>query len=433
MQQGRERGAKIPKGTRVAIVGFGRSGRAALRLCLREGLNIRLIEQNPKALTPEEAGILRARGVEIFVGEHKPAFFAGVRYVIISPGIPRKTIVPFIDAEAQCEIIAEMELAWRYLDNEPVLAVTGTSGKTTTVSLAAAMLQAQGLRVFLGGNIGTPLSEYVLDSRKADVVVLEISSFQLQCCQTFAPRVAVLLNISPNHLDYHADMAEYTEAKFRLFRWQDENDLAILGKGLEQVEKRFGLRARTLFVGDVGRFPNTQLLGAHNRINCEVAWQACRFFGVTEKNAAKAVAGFSPLPNRLERVREHGGVLYVNDSKATTLAALGVALAAFDRPVRLLCGGKFKGGDPAHLLPLLRAHVVEVALFGASREVFEKAWGGVVPMSWYPTLAPAVQALSTHAEPNDVVLLSPATASFDLYTSYAERGRDFRRIVEGLP
>ena len=433
----RERGSRPSRGDVSVVVGFGRSGRAATQLLLREGANVRLLEENPSALTEIEQAQLTARGVVVLTGPHRPEYFRNARFIVPSPGIPRAKIEPDVDkgalARGACEIIAEMELACRFLEKEPILAVTGTSGKTTTVSVAAAMLKAQGLSVFLGGNIGTPLSEYILDGRTADVLVLEISSFQLQCCETFAPRVAVLLNLSPNHLDYHKDMAEYSEAKFRLFRWQDENDLAILGAELQKVQSPYPLRARKIYIcSENDRFTEMQLIGAHNRFNCEAAFQACRFFGVSESTARKAVARFSPLPNRLERVREHKSVLYVNDSKCTTVAALEVALKAFERPVRLLCGGKFKGGNLNVLLPLVRKKVREVALFGASREVFEGAWLGEVPLSWHPSLEGAVHTLAASSQPGDVVLLAPATASFDLYKNYVERGNDFRRIVEAL-
>lgn len=430
------RGKTLKAGDLAVVVGAGRSGKAASALLLRKGVRVRLLEKNPKALSEPEQKVFRENGGELVLGEHHKEHFAGASAIVPSPGVPRASLLPYLDetklASGAVEIIAEMELAFRYLDDEPILAVTGTSGKTTTVSVAAAMLKAQGLSVFLGGNIGTPLSEYVLDSRKADVLVLEISSFQLQCCQTFAPRVAVLLNLSPNHLDYHKDMQEYSDAKFRIFRWQDENDLAVLGHGLEDAAKAYGLRARKIFVEASRRFPHMQLLGEHNRFNCEAAYQACRFFGVTESRAAEAVADFRPLPNRLERVREHKGVLYINDSKATTVSALEVAIRAIDRPLRLLCGGKFKGGDLAGLIPLVQEKVREVALFGAAREEFEGAWKGIVPLSWHPVLKDAVQCLAEHAQAGDAVLLAPATASFDLYTSYAERGRDFREIVEHL-
>ncbi len=427
------RGRRIQIGELAVVVGAGRSGRAAARLLSREGARVRLLDRNAAALSPEQTASLRKLGVDVRLGEHSPEQFEHAAFVVPSPGMPAAKLRQYLGhGQGAPEVLAEMELAWRYLNDEPVLAVTGTSGKTTTASLAAAMLQAQGYTVFLGGNIGTPLSEYVLSERKADVLVLEISSFQLQTCSTFCPRAGVLLNITPNHLDYHKDMAEYQEAKFRLFRCQDEGDLAILGEDLKDLARSFNLKGRQVWVRESGRFAKGRLLGAHNKFNEEAAWQACRFFGVSEANAARAVARFAPLPHRLELVREHGGVLYVNDSKCTTVSSLEVALRAFDRPLRLLCGGKFKGGDLAALGGLLRERVREVALFGASREHFETAWQGLVPLHWHATLEEAVRALHASATAGDVVLLAPATSSFDLYDNYMARGDDFKRIVSEL-
>ena len=431
------RGQPLAKGQLAVVVGAGRSGKAAVNLLLAKGAKVRLLEKNPNALDAKERANFLGADVDVRLKEHTAEDFQGARCVVLSPGLPLAKIAPLLDQEAirrgELEVIAEMELAYRYLQGEPILAVTGTSGKTTTVSVAAAMLKQQGYSVFLGGNIGTPLSEYVLANRKVDVLVLEISSFQLQTCTTFKPRVAVLLNLSPNHLDYHKDMAEYAQAKFRLFRWQDANDLAVLGPNLEDYVQEFGLKASKVFIQDQGRFTEMRLIGPHNRFNCEAAWQAVRFFGVNQANAATAVAKFQPLPNRLERVREHKSVLYINDSKSTTVAALKVALEAMERPVRLLCGGKFKGGDLASLIPLLQSKVRQVALFGAAKEEFESAWRKIVPLSWHPTLDGAVAELFNAAQAGDAVLLSPATASFDLYQNYAERGAHFRKLVEALP
>ena len=429
----KNRGRRIEPGELAVVVGAGRSGLAAARLLRRAGARVRLLDSNLKALAGREvlSAELAALGIDVQLGEHSAAQFAGAAFVVPSPGMPVARLAGLVDTQVS-EILAEMELAWRYLDDEPVLAITGTSGKTTTASLAAAMLHEQGYSVFLGGNIGTPLSEYVLGGKKADVLVLEISSFQLQACTTFCPRAGILLNITPNHLDYHKDMAEYTEAKFRLFRCQDEGDLAVLGEDLQALADAHRLKARKVFVKATDRFPTSCLMGAHNRINEEAAWQACRLFGVTEASATKAVERFQPLPHRLERVRELVGVLYVNDSKCTTVSALQVALEAFDRPVRLLCGGKFKGGDLAGLADLLRAKVQEVVLFGASREHFEKAWQGIVPISWHETMDPAVRFASANARSGDVVLLAPATSSYDLYKNYEQRGEDFKQIVGKL-
>lgn len=181
-----------------------------------------------------------------------------------------------------------------------------------------------------------------------------------------------------------------------------------------------------------GRFRKMQLIGRHNEENAEVAWQVAREFGVDLEAAERAVESFKPIPHRLERVCEKHGVLYVNDSKATTVSSLETALKAMNRPVLLLCGGKWKGGDLKALIPLVREKVRCVAGFGASREIFESAWKGVVPMEWYPTLKPAVESLYHKAVSGDVILLSPATASFDLYKGMAFRGQDFKNIVAGL-
>ena len=233
------RGRRINAGELAVVVGAGRSGLAAARLLRREGARVRLLDSNPKAFAGREALAedLRALGVELLLGEHKPEMFAQAAFVVPSPGMPAVRLQGLVDTETS-EILAEMELAWRCLSDEPVLAVTGTSGKTTTASLAAAMLHEQGYAVFLGGNIGTPLSEYVLAGTRADVLVLEVSSFQLQTCTTFCPRAGILLNITPNHLDYHKDMEEYITAKFRLFRCQDEGDLAVLGADLRPLAER---------------------------------------------------------------------------------------------------------------------------------------------------------------------------------------------------
>ncbi|PWL56814.1 MAG: UDP-N-acetylmuramoyl-L-alanine--D-glutamate ligase [Desulfovibrionaceae bacterium] len=420
--------------TSAIVVGGGRSGQAAARLLRRLGATVRLLERNAEKLPGGFTAWAASEGVEILGGEHRREYFLDADILIPSPGAAVSMLRPLLTPGEEPEIMAETELAWRQLEGEPVLAVTGTSGKTTTISMCAAMLEAQGLNVFLGGNIGTPLSEYVLaraEGRpRADVLALELSSFQLQTCTTLRPRVAVLLNISANHLDYHKDTKEYIEAKMRLFRCQDASCLAVFGPGLRGLPERMKVSARTgYFDPDSGSFPDMQLIGPHNHANAEAAWQACREFGVTLENARRAMQRFKPLPHRLERIAEKDGVLYVNDSKCTTVEALKVALASFERPVLLLAGGRFKGGDLAGLAPLLKRHVKAAGLYGASREVFENAWKDILPTSWDETLRLALARLRGMARPGDVVLLAPATSSYDQYENYRERGDDFRRAV----
>ncbi len=432
MISGHMRGGMVQKGERAVVMGAGRSGMAAVRLLVRLGAQVRLLEKDAKKIPQSFHAEAKKAGVQIVCGAHGAEHLAGADYIVPSPGIPVANVLMLLSKlskqEKQPEIMGEMELAWRHMHGEPILAITGTSGKTTTASLAAAMLKSQGYTVFLGGNIGTPLCEYVLANRKADALVVEVSSFQLQTCTTFCPRVAVLLNISENHLDYHKDMAEYVDAKLRLFRWQDESHVAIVHASLKPFKKSF--QARTIwFDGTEQVFSQTKLLGQHNVSNLQAAWLACREFGVHLEKASAAVSAFNPLPHRLERVRHHKSVLYVNDSKSTTVTSLTVALHAFTQPVILLCGGKFKGGDLASLASLVKSKVKAVVLVGDSREHFEKAWTGLVPMSWFATMQEGVNHAYSLAKSGDVVLLSPATASYDLYANYEARGEDFKRLV----
>ena len=426
--------SSVKPGELAVVVGAGASGAAATRLLYALGARVRLVDRD--SVSADLHTELDALGTEIICGPHGPEQFAGASLVVTSPGVPLSVLEPFVREAGGAPLIAEMELALRYV-REPILAVTGTSGKTTTVSLAAAMLEAAGKKVFLGGNIGTPLSDYVLRATqdaqsRADVLVLEMSSFQLQGSEHLHPRVAVLLNLSPNHLDHHKDMAEYSAAKFRIFALQDEWDLALLPLSpeslMEEYHKR-GCKGRVLTFGPSGRFCQSRLLGKHNTANVEAAYLACREFGVSESEAAKAAAAFAPLEHRLEPIREVDGVLYVNDTKSTTVDSMRVALESFAAPVLLLAGGKFKGGDLQSLHPLLRDKVKAVGLFGASREIFEEAWQGAVSMTWDPDLPSAVARLHGMARSGDVVLLSPATSSFDQYENYKARGEHFRCLV----
>jgi UDP-N-acetylmuramoylalanine--D-glutamate ligase len=422
--------APLRPGDLAVVVGAGSSGTAAARLLTALGAHVRLLDKNGNF--PESIrSMVDSRSVEFLGGGHSPKHFAGAALVVASPGVPLARLRPLLRDAGAPQLIAEMELALRFV-HEPILAVTGTSGKTTTVSLAAAMLEAGGKKTFLGGNIGTPLSDYVLNRDKADVLVLEVSSFQLQGSEHLRPRVAVLLNLSANHLDHHRDMAEYAEAKFRIFALQRADDLALVPESLADDYRHRGFAARMEHFGPTGRFADTRLLGRHNAANAEAAWLACREFGVSEADAAKAVAAFLPLPHRLEKAGTVNGVLYVNDSKCTTVDALAAALHSFDTPVLLLAGGKFKGGDLKSLRGLLRERVKAVALFGASREIFTTSWDGAAPLSWDADLPAALSRLRNRAVPGDVVLLSPATASFDLYDNYKARGDHFRTLVREM-
>lgn len=417
-------------GYHAVVLGAGSSGTAAATLLVSLGAKVRWLERKDPG---EDVRRFAAdKGIDMQVGEHTPEQFAGVDLVVVSPGVPVRKMGHLLGDMPERKVVSELELASWFV-SEPILAVTGTNGKTTTVSLCGHILREAGKRVFVGGNIGTPLSEYLLGGERADILVLEVSSFQLQNCRTFKPHVGVLLNFSANHLDYHESMEEYLEAKLKLFARQTEQDLAIAPLNMkDELEARGFTKAKRIYYVPSNRFEGARLLGVHNKANMEAAWLACRAFGVSDDQARAAVMSFKPLSHRIEPVIETGGVLFVDDSKATTIDAMAAAITAFDRPVRLLAGGVWKGGDVAALVPLLKDRVKSVGLFGKAREVFEGAWQGHVPLFWEPTLEPAVKRLYAEAQPGDVILLSPATASFDLYKDYKARGDDFQRIARGL-
>lgn len=428
---------KLPlqEGALAVVVGSGASGMAAARLLRALGLRVRLLDSNPQGFSDPVKAEADRLGLELISGPHRPEHFTGAALAVPSPGVPMRVLEPLLFAAGKVPCVSELGLAV-YFTSEPIVAVTGTSGKTTTVSLIAAMLEESGKKVFLGGNIGTPLSEYVLAREdggpEAEVLVLEVSSFQLQTAWDFKPRVAMLLNLSENHLDQHKDMAEYRAAKLKIFAQQGPEDLAVFSAADPELAEAAGSPARKEFFAPSGQFADTRLLGQHNQANLDAAWLAAREFGVSLEEARRAAAAFQPLPHRLESVGEKGGVLYVNDSKCTTVEALRVALRSLERPVILLAGGVFKGGDLAGLVPLLREKVRAVALFGGGRDKFEPAWKDALPLSWDPTLREALLRARALARPGDAVLLSPTTSSFDLYANYKARGADFKRIFGEL-
>lgn len=424
----------------VHVVGGGASGRAVIKLLCKYGVSLVFHEKNEEKLLPEFKAYLSEHAIPCFFGEHKQKNFVGCDIFIPSPGAAIAEFKPFLPERALA--VSETEMAYLFCENVPILGITGTSGKTTTTTICSAMLKEQGLNVFTGGNIGTPLSEYALQrlensqKTKADVLVLELSSFQLQTCNALHVHVGICLNISANHLDYHKDMQEYTDAKMQLFAHQTEKDFAILSADLARFAKDYHFKAKTIIFDEKAKnFPKTKLLGQHNQSNAEAAWQACKLFGVSFENAQKAMEKMAPMENRLEFVRELDGVAYINDTKCTTISALEVALKAVSEaghPIILLAGGKFKGGDVDGIVPLLQKTAKHIALYGGSREIFEKAWKNAVSLSYDEKMSDAIIRAKEMAESGDAVLLAPATSSFDQYKDYIARGKDFKSTVRSL-
>ena len=415
------------KGHRAVVVGAGRSGLSAAALLGSLGAGVRLLEKR----TGFDASQLETRGlsdVELILGEHRQEHFKGADLVVVSPGISL-AMVRSLCPEGRT-VISELELASWFI-SEPVIAVTGTNGKTTTCMLMQNVLEKAGRRVFTGGNIGTPLSDHVLSGKRADILVLEISSFQLQGCSGFAPHVGVLLNFSANHLDHHESEEEYFRAKMQLFARQNPLDLAVMPLELRaRVENDFRIKSNITYFAPTGRFDCPALPGAHNQANLEAAMLACGFVNVSRKTFDQALQKFTPPSHRQEVFLTQGEVTFINDSKATTLEAMAAALKAFDAPIRLLAGGRYKGGDFSLLARTIQGKAAKVYLFGDSREIFENAWKDSVEMEYFPDLEQAAARAVQESRPGDNVLLSPGTASFDLFRDYQARGEAFKEKVK---
>ncbi|MGM0645673.1 MAG: UDP-N-acetylmuramoyl-L-alanine--D-glutamate ligase [Thermodesulfobacteriota bacterium] len=411
----------------AAVLGAGRSGLGAARLLDFLGADVRLVERDPQRIEAAVRQEADEKGWTVRTGGHQEADFSGVQLVVPSPGVPVHRLAHLFPSTVQ--IVSELELASWFV-NEPIVAVTGSAGKTTTTTLIAHILETAGYSAFSGGNLGTPLSEYVLGREQADFLVLEVSSFQLVHASRLRPKVAILLNLAPNHLDYHENLEAYIGAKLKLFAKQQPEDVAIVPYALkEELEKRAFSRAHRMYFVPSARFACAQLPGEHNQANIEAAYLACRYLGVDEQTIARALPSYQPQPHRLEHVGTWAGVRVVDDSKATTIEALRAALESFEGPIVLFAGGQFKGGDPGVLQELIRDKVKQVVLFGESREVFETAWQGAAPIAWYPRLEQGIRAVTPSLQAGDILLLSPATASFDLFTDYRHRGRVFQETA----
>ncbi|MFY9943095.1 MAG: UDP-N-acetylmuramoyl-L-alanine--D-glutamate ligase [Desulfobacterales bacterium] len=443
----------------VLVVGLGKSGEAAARFLVHRGARVTVTDQSPAVQIGERAAALERLGVRLELGGHSPASFAAADLIVLSPGVPH-TLEPLAQARRRgVAVIGEIELAARFL-RTPLLAVTGTNGKTTTTALLGEMLTCSGLRVFVGGNIGSPLIGHVDSGQAVDRVVVEVSSFQLDTIATFRPSVGVWLNISDDHLDRYPGPAAYAASKARLFENQQAADAAILNGQAETIRRltaacparrlyftgrRAGewgasLTAEGLVIED-GRQPiqhidlqQMQLQGVHNRENAAAAALAALAAGGTAAGVESALARFQGLPHRVETVAVVAGVRYVDDSKATNVDAVVRALEGFREPVVLIMGGRDKLGSYEALKAPVRRGVRQLILIGEARDRIQAALAPECPGACLAaaSMDQAVALAHAAARPGEVVLLSPACASFDMFDSYAHRGDCFRRAVDRL-
>ncbi len=438
----------------VVVLGAGKSGRAAAELLMARGARVTVSDT---AAEVEDAAALRALGVLIEVGPHRPELLTAADMIVLSPGIPPVQDAILAARAAGVPVVGELELASRWLRGR-IIAITGTKGKSTTTTLTARMLREAGFDAPAGGNIGNALSAQVATSRPETLHVVEVSSFQLESTESFHPWISVLLNLSPDHLDRHADFAEYGEAKARIFANQTANDWAVvnaddagamaLAEGGRAQRCDFGLDAavvdgvtvagasivRRTARGDETLSPLAlvKVPGRHLLADVLAASAASSLAGAPPDAIQRAIASFHGLEHALERVGEIGGVQFVNDSKATNIASAKRSIESFDRGVVVILGGKYKGGRFEDLQGALQDHADAVVAIGEARPIIREGLGGVGPIAEAGSMGDAVRMAFSAASPGGVVLLAPACASFDMFRDYAARGRAFRDEVAKL-
>jgi UDP-N-acetylmuramoylalanine--D-glutamate ligase len=445
-------------GRRVTVVGLARSGVAAARLLLTAGARVSASEAKPMAGLNKEALGLRQLGIRIVADDAAGAGVVGAELVVASPGVPVDAPQLVRARAAGIPVIGEIELAWRALEADTI-AITGTNGKTTTTALTGALLADQHRAVLVAGNIGTPLAGHALTFPADGIVVCEVSSFQLETTEAFQPRVAVVLNVTPDHLDRHRTFEAYLDAKARIFANQTASDCAVLNDDDPPTRELCGrTRADVLWISrrralDHGVFvrdgwiaaklnghveticplSDIFLRGQHNVENVLAATACALWTGLAPDVIRRGIARFRGVPHRIELVRDLHGVHYYNDSKGTNVASTIKALESFSGPIVLIAGGVGKGQDFAPLAAAAQGRVSQAVLLGQDAPKIASALEPAgIPVRFAVSIEAALHAARDAAAPGDVVLLSPACASFDMFDNFEHRGDVFRGLVQGL-
>lgn len=442
-------------GRRTLVVGLGKSGAAAATLLSRCGARVAVTESRPAGAVAEWTRRL-PRSVARETGRHR-LLDEKWDLIVPSPGVSARVWSPA--ARRGAWVWGELELGYRALcaaGRWPArtAAITGTNGKTTTTALLGAMARADGRPTVVGGNIGTPLCDLIDDVGTETVLILEVSSYQLETASAFRPAVGAVLNVTPDHLGRHGTLENYARTKFRMFQNQGTDDAGVLNDrdlwcrrlaglapgrvtwfGRRSPGVRWdGRRLRSSLPGAGGAWPApAHLPGRHNIENAEAATACARLLGLSAPAIARALRDFPGVEHRLESVRRWRGVDFVNDSKATNVDSTRVALQAFGGPVRLILGGEHKGSPYRPLRELLPRRVAEILLIGEAAPLIARDLQGSVPVVRCGTLAAAVQRAAATARRGDTVLLSPACASFDQFLNFEDRGRRFKKLVDALP
>jgi UDP-N-acetylmuramoylalanine--D-glutamate ligase len=442
------------KGQKVVVAGAARTGVEAARLLALHGAVVTLSD----AAIPEDRSSVERKlaglNVAFELGGHKTESFTTADLVILSPGVP-PAIEPVRAAEkAGIPVMSELEFAYRYCQSR-LVAITGTNGKTTTTTLVHRLLKEAEIPALLAGNNELPFSRALMVKPRPQIIVLEVSSFQLERIETFRPEIAVLLNVTPDHLERYSGMEDYRRAKMRVFAHQTDSDTAILNaddphmyRDAEQVQARklfFSIERELesgVFVHDgdiivrsdgtqkrLARVDDIALIGKHNLANVLATLGACFALDLPEKPCRRTLRAFRGLEHRMEFVVEKRGVTFINDSKGTNIDALEKALVSIDVPVILIAGGRGKKSDYSVLRDLVKSRVKRLVLIGEDAPLMEAAFGDLVPVSRAGSLKEAVQQACSAATKGDCVLLSPACASFDMFRNFEDRGEQFKSAV----
>ncbi len=448
--------------SRFLVVGLGTSGYWAAKWLAGEGAKVTVSDIKERSqLDIQFLEELEALGVQLETGGHQKESFLSTDAVVVSPGAPLNT--PFIHAASQnhIPIMGEMELAARYV-KAPMIAVTGTNGKTTVTSFLGEMLKNAGRQVFVGGNIGTPLSAYLAQGKNADYLVVEVSSFQLDTIENFRPEISIILNITPDHLDRYENFEAYVQSKLRIFENQDSGETVILNADDPVLSAaippagttvlRYGLKTKERIDAFIERgqdfsvitaknrfnLKGFSLRGSHNLENLLAIVLAGKALNLLPAAIQRTIDEFKGLPNRLERIGtkeplpELKGVQFYNDSKATNIDAAIRAVKSFDKPIILIAGGRHKGSDYQPLVQACKGRVKEAVFMGEASGLLAEAFTGEIPFSLAESMRDAVFKAYSLGEAGEIVLLAPACSSFDMFEDYDHRGRAFKASVEEI-
>ncbi len=443
-------------GRKVLVVGLARTGLATVKFLKTKGSIVSTTEMKPKEEMKEAIRELEGMDIPMEWGSHRTETFFRQDLIVVSPGVDL-SIEPIQKAlKKGIQVISEIELAYQFI-HIPIIAVTGTNGKTTTTLLIGEMLKEEGKRVGVGGNVGDPLILFADGGDRWEVLVVEISSFQLEAIEDFRPRFSVLLNITEDHLDRYPRYEDYIEVKVRIFTNQNSGDVAVLNRD-DPIVMKYGakIKAKKVFFSlkerlDEGAFSSdqcillrlggeeedysltqTSLKGIHNVENMMAAVTTARIFGCSKKAIEAALGRFEGLEHRLEFVREIEGVRFYNDSKGTNVGSVVKSLQSFSEPIILIAGGKDKKGDLTPLKELIQSRVKQLILIGEAKERMGRELGGLTDTTLVENLEEAVLLAYQSAKKGEVVLLSPACSSFDMFKDYKERGKVFKEAVRRL-